>query len=90
MSGGLTTVEETLLQANDEPLVRHVRLRFQEQTKQRFRDAVEQITGRCVLSYESQILFHPTYVIEIFVLDHPVEPTGASEGRREEARSEPR
>lgn len=81
MSGGLTAVEETLIQADDAPLVRHVRLRFQELTKPRFLDAVEEITGRTVLAYESQILFKPTYVIEMFVLDDPAEVDRAPEGR---------
>jgi uncharacterized protein YbcI len=71
MSGGLTTVEETLIRAGDESLVRQVRHRFQEQLAGRFRGVVEEITGRTVLTYESQILFDPTYVIEMFVLDQP-------------------
>lgn len=83
MSGGLTTVEEALLRAGDEPLVRHVRLRLQDQMKPRVRRAVEEITGHAVLSYESQVLFHPTYLVEIFVLDQGMED-GASEEADEE------
>jgi uncharacterized protein YbcI len=79
MKGGLTPVEDTLSRAGEEPLVREVRLRFQAQTGPRFREAVERITDRTVLSYESQILFDPTYVVEIFVLDHPDED-GAPHG----------
>ena len=71
MKGGLTTVERTLLEANDEPLVRHVRLRFQEQMRPRFVEVAERVTGRRVLSHESQILFDPDYIVEIFVLAPP-------------------
>jgi uncharacterized protein YbcI len=71
MKGGLTTVERTLLEANDEPLVRHVRLRFQEQMRPRFVEVAERVTGRRVLGHESQILFDPDYIVEIFVLAPP-------------------
>jgi hypothetical protein len=34
-------------------------------------EAVEQITGRKVLTYHSQILFGPTVAVEVFILDGP-------------------
>jgi uncharacterized protein YbcI len=68
MKGGLTTVERTLLEAKDEPLVRHVRPRFQEAVRPQFIEVVEQVTGRRVLTYQSQIMFDPDYVVEMFVL----------------------
>jgi hypothetical protein len=34
-----------------------------------FVGAVERLTGRKVLTYESQILFDPDTVVEIFLLD---------------------
>ncbi len=71
MKGGLTTVERTLLEARDEPLVRQVRLRFQDQMGPRFVEATERITGRQVLAYQSQVLFDPDYIVEIFVLARP-------------------
>jgi uncharacterized protein YbcI len=68
MRGGLTTVEQTLIQARDQPLVRQVRQRFQDQMRDQFTGAVERVTGRRVLSYESAILFDPDYIVEVFVL----------------------
>lgn len=68
MKGGLTRVEETLLASGDEALVRQVRLRFQEQMHTVFRDAVEKVTGRVVVTYQSQLLINPDYLVEIFVL----------------------
>ena len=68
MKGGLTRVEETLISSGDEDLVRKVRLRFQEQMHTVFRDAVEKVTGRVVVAYNSQLLINPDHIVEIFVL----------------------
>lgn len=68
MKGGLTRVEETLITSGDEALVRQVRLRFQEQMHTVFRDAVEKVTGRVVIGYQSQLIVNPDYVVEMFVL----------------------
>ncbi len=69
LDGGLTQNEKTLLDAGEHLLVRQVRLRFQEVMTKPTTEAVERITGRQVLTYQSQILFEPTVAIEIFVLD---------------------
>lgn len=73
MEGGLTRNEETLLAAGQHDLVRSYRLRFQEAMTQTTVGAVEEILGRKVLTYHSQILFEPERVIEIFVLDAAVD-----------------
>jgi uncharacterized protein YbcI len=72
MEGGLTRSEETLLAAGQADLVRNYRLAFQETVTQTTTRAVEDLTGRKVLSYHSQIVFDPTRAFEIFVLDAPV------------------
>ena len=74
MEGGLTTNEETLVAAGEEMLVRQYRLRFQEVTGDVLVGDVEEITGRKVVGYHSQITFQPTRVFEIFYLDAPPEP----------------
>jgi uncharacterized protein YbcI len=71
MEGGLTRSEETLLAAGKSDLVRNYRLAFQETVTQTTTRAVEELTGRKVLTYHSQIVFEPTRVFEIFVLDGP-------------------
>jgi uncharacterized protein YbcI len=68
MKGGLTTAERNLLEHGDSDLVRQVRLRFQHHNGAAFRRAVERITRRPVLGYESQVIFDPDYVVEMFVL----------------------
>jgi uncharacterized protein YbcI len=73
LEGGLTKNEMTLLQAGEEQLVRQFRLRFQEAVSELSTRAVEEITGRKVLGYHSQIVFNPEWAFEIFVLDGPPE-----------------
>jgi uncharacterized protein YbcI len=69
MEGGLTRNEETLLEAGREDLIRHYRLAFQEAMSETTTSAVEEILGRRVLTYHSQIVFGPTRSFEIFVLE---------------------
>jgi uncharacterized protein YbcI len=69
MEGGLTRNEETLLADGKQDLVRSFRLSFQETMTETTTGAVEELTGRKVLSYHSQIVFDPTYAFEIFVLE---------------------
>lgn len=71
MEGGLTPNEETLVDGGEEMLVRQYRLRFQEVTADVLTGDVEQITGRKVVGYHSQITFKPTRIFEIFYLDQP-------------------
>jgi uncharacterized protein YbcI len=68
LDGGLTQNEKTLLDAGEARLVREYRLRFQEVMAAQTTQAVEEITGREVLTYHSQILFEPAIGIEMFVL----------------------
>jgi uncharacterized protein YbcI len=72
LEGGLTRNEETLIERGHEDLVRNYRLRFQEAMEGPTVEAVEQITGRGVVGYHSQIVFNPERAFEIFVLDRPV------------------
>ena len=68
LEGGLTRNEETLLAAGREDLVRQYRLAFQEVVTETATSAVEELTGRRVIGYHSQIVFDPTRAFEIFVL----------------------
>lgn len=68
LEGGLTRNEETLLAAGREDVVRSYRLTFQETVTATTIGAVEEITGRKVAGYHSQIVFEPTRAFEIFVL----------------------
>jgi uncharacterized protein YbcI len=71
MEDGLTRNEETLLADGKEDLVRGYRLSFQETMGETTTAAVEELLGRRVLTYQSQIVFDPPRTFEIFVLEPP-------------------
>lgn len=71
MRGGTTTAEKTMVEADQEDVVRHFRQRFENEMKEELSAVIEQLTGRKVINYQSQILFDPDMSVEIFVFDQP-------------------
>jgi uncharacterized protein YbcI len=71
MRGGATPGEQTLLDAGHSDSVRTFRQRFQNVMGERLVGTIEQLTERKVLTYQSQVLFDPFVVIEIFRLRPP-------------------
>ena len=69
LEGGLTRNEETLLADGKADLVREYRLSFQETVGATAMGAVQELLGRRVLTYHSQIVFDPPRTFEIFVLE---------------------
>lgn len=63
-----TPVERTLIEAGQQDAVKHTRQVFQMAMRQCFSDAVEEITGRKVVQFMSQVSFDPDMAAEIFVL----------------------
>ena len=59
LEGGMTRNEETLLAAGKEDLVRQYRLTFQDVVGPTATGAVEELTGRKVIGYHSQVVFEP-------------------------------
>jgi uncharacterized protein YbcI len=76
MRGGMTQGEKTLLDAGHSDEVRTFRQRFQNVMGERLVGTIEQLTERKVLTYQSQVLFDPFVVIEIFVFDQPHNTAG--------------
>ncbi|MDQ6818655.1 MAG: DUF2294 domain-containing protein [Actinomycetota bacterium] len=74
MTGGLTRDEETMIRGGQQEAVREYRLRFQAVIAPELIRRVEDVLGRKVINYHSQILFDPDRLIEIFVLDPAAEP----------------
>ncbi len=74
MRGGFTTAEKTMLDFHQEDQVRHFRQTFENEMTERLTDMVEDITGRKVLGYQSQVLFEPDVVVELFVFDEKASP----------------
>jgi uncharacterized protein YbcI len=69
MRGGLLPVERTMLDAGKQDTVRQYRQDFENEMTVRLVGKMEQLTGRKILTYQSQILFNPDIVVEIFFFD---------------------
>jgi len=69
MRGGLTTAEKTMLEFGEQDRVRGFRQAFENQMTERLTHMIEDLTGRRVLTYQSQVLFEPDRIVEIFVFD---------------------
>jgi uncharacterized protein YbcI len=74
MRGSMTTAEKTMLGFGHEDLVRQFRQTFENEMTKRLTDMVEEITGRSVCTYQSQVMFDPDVVVEMFVFDEKATP----------------
>src|SRR5688500_4770529 len=74
-----TPVERTLIEAGEQESVKSTRQVFQMAMRKAFSEAVEEITGRKVIQFMSQVSFDPDMAAEIFVL----EPDGKHDGREQ-------
>jgi uncharacterized protein YbcI len=82
MRGGITEAEKTLLDAGESDAVRAFRQRFENVMCERLVGTIEQLTDRKVLTYQSQVLFDPPTVIEVFIFDKPLERPAVEETAR--------
>ena len=69
MRGGVTRAEQTMLDFGQQDLVRNFRQQFENEMTKRLVGAIEELTGRRVLTYQTQILFDPHIVCQIFVFE---------------------
>jgi uncharacterized protein YbcI len=65
----LTRAETTMVENGRSSQVRDMRITFQTDMADEFKDVVEQALGRKVRTYQSQIVFDPPMGFEIFVLE---------------------
>jgi uncharacterized protein YbcI len=71
MRGGLTTAEQTMLRHGQQNMVRRFRQLFENEMTELLTRMVEQTTGRRVVNYQSQVMFDPDIIVEMFVFDRP-------------------
>ena len=71
MRGGLTTAEQTMLRFGRQNMVRQFRQLFENEMTEVLTGLVEQTTGRTVVNYQSQIMFDPDIIVEMFVFGEP-------------------
>ena len=65
---GFTTVERTLMEADQSYLVREARLQVHQRLAETLRPEIERVTGRPVIGSSSQVVFGPDTDVQIFVL----------------------
>jgi uncharacterized protein YbcI len=88
MRGGVLKAEETLLQSGEQDTVREFRQRFENEMTDRLTYLVEQLTGRKVINYQSQVMFNPHMVVEMFVFEQPADQREREETARSIAEPE--
>src|SRR3954452_22910800 len=64
-----TPVERTLIEAGRFPAVQETRSAFQETMREKFSEAVEELTGRKVIGFLSQVHVDPDLSVETFILE---------------------
>jgi uncharacterized protein YbcI len=69
MRGGLNAAEKFLLEKGEADVVRQYRQNFENRMDEILTGKIEQLTGRKVIAFNSQIVFDPDMSIEIFVFD---------------------
>jgi uncharacterized protein YbcI len=69
MRGGMTTAEKTMLEFGRQDQVREFRQLFENEMTERLTGMIEDLTDRKVLTYQSQVMFDPDIVVEMFVFD---------------------
>jgi uncharacterized protein YbcI len=69
MRDGLTVAEKTMLDFGQHDLVRNFRQQFENDMTKRIVGMIEELTQRKVLTYQSQIMFDPDVVVEMFIFD---------------------
>jgi uncharacterized protein YbcI len=71
MRGGLTRAEETMLKFGQQDMVRQFRQLFENEMTEHLTGLVERTTGRAVVNYQSQIMFDPHIIVEMFFFAEP-------------------
>lgn len=77
MRGGMTRAELTMIDFGRQDLVREFRQCFEDDMTKILVGKIEHLTGRKVLTYQSQMLFAPDIVTELFVFERAAEAGSA-------------
>jgi uncharacterized protein YbcI len=76
---GFTPLEQTIMESGDGGRVVAMRENFQEMMAARYKDMIEELTGRKVLAFLSQAHVEPDITLEVFFIDRPLQGFGAVE-----------
>jgi uncharacterized protein YbcI len=76
---GFTPLEQTIMDSGEPGRVVAMREDFQRVMAQRYKQTIEELTGRNVVAFLSQAHVEPDITIEIFFVDGPLPGFGAVE-----------
>jgi uncharacterized protein YbcI len=76
---GFTPLEQTIMNSGQPERVVEMREDFQRVMAERYKQKIEELTGRAVLAFLSQAHVEPDITMEIFFIDRPLEGFGAVE-----------
>jgi uncharacterized protein YbcI len=76
---GFTPLEQTIMNSGEPDRVIAMREDFQRVMAERYKQTIEDLTGRKVLAFLSQAHVEPDITMEIFFVDGPLEGFGAVE-----------
>ena len=74
-----TLLEKTLLESGDPDRIVALRHEFQRVMTARYKQTIEELTGRTVVAFLSQAHVEPDITMETFFLDRPLDVFGAVE-----------
>jgi uncharacterized protein YbcI len=76
---GFTPLEQTIMDSGEPDRVIDMRENFQHVMATRYKQTIEELTGRKVLAFLSQAHVEPDITMEIFFVDGPLDGFGAVE-----------
>ncbi len=76
---GFTPLEQTIMDSGEPDRVIAMREDFQRVMAVRYRETIEELTGRRVLAFLSQAHVEPDITMEVFFVDRPLDGFGAVE-----------
>ncbi len=76
---GFTALEQTIMDSGEPDRVIAMREDFQGMMAARYKESIEELTGRNVLAFLSQAHVEPDITMEIFFVDRPLDGFGAVE-----------
>ena len=79
---GFTPLEQTIMDSGEPDRVIAMREDFQRVMAERYKETIEELTGRKVLAFLSQAHVEPDITMEIFFVDGPLEGFGARRDHR--------
>lgn len=76
---GYSAIEKTMMDSGEPERVVEMREDFQRVMAQRYKDMIQQLTGRTVVAFISQAHVEPDITLEVFFVDGPLDGFGAVE-----------